>query len=55
MAKICRVIQIKLNQLVQGNVHIITTYQRSVFKLYHSDQHLSGVFTYKMAAKTDWH
>ena len=36
----CRVVQIKLNQSVQENVHMIT-YQKSVFKRYHSYKHIS--------------
>jgi len=38
MAKICRVIQIKLNQLCP---HASLTYQQSAFKRYHSDKHFS--------------
>jgi len=30
------------------------TYQQGVFKRHHSDKHLSE-FTYKMAAKINWH
>ena len=30
------------------------TYQQSSFKRYHSDKHFS-VFTYKVAAKINWH
>ena len=33
---------------------MILTYQQSVFKRYHSDKH-SQRFTYKMAAKMNWH
>ena len=38
MAKICRVIQIKLNQLCP---YASLTYQQSAFKRYHSDKHFS--------------
>jgi len=31
------------------------TYQKSIFKRYHSDKHFPQVFTYKMAAKINWH
>jgi len=41
MAKIYRFIQIKLNQSVKENVHVTLTYQESVFKRYHSDEHFS--------------
>ena len=41
MAKIYRVIQIKLNQLVYEMCTWSMTYQQSVFKRYHSDRHLS--------------
>jgi len=39
MAKIYRVIQIKLNQLGSENVHVIDLYQQNVFKRYYSDKH----------------
>jgi len=41
MAKIYRFIQIKLNQSVQENVHVMLTYHESVFKRYHSDEYFS--------------
>ena len=41
MAKIYRVIKIKLDQLIKENVHMFTDLQQSVFKHYHSDRHLS--------------
>ena len=41
MAKIYRVVKIKLNQLIKENVHMFTDLQQSVFKHYHSDRHLS--------------
>jgi len=43
MAKINRVIQIKLNQLVQENVHMISDLptKRRLFKRYHGDKHFS--------------
>ena len=41
MAKIYRVFQIKLNQLVYEMCTWSMTYQQSVFKRYHSDRHLS--------------
>jgi len=44
-------IKLNLNQLVYENVR---THQQSVFKRYHSDKHFSE-FTYKMAAKINWH
>jgi len=46
MAKIHRVIQIKLNQLVLKNVHMTyqLTYQQSVFKRYHSDKHFEEFY-----------
>jgi len=36
---------------------MITDYQPSVglFKRYRSDKHFSKVYTYKMAAKINWH
>jgi len=40
MEKIYRVIQIKLNQLVEENIHT-QTYQQIVFKRYHGDEHFS--------------
>ena len=40
MAKIYRVIQIKLNQFKKSSIWSLT-YQQSVFKRYHSDKHFS--------------
>jgi len=40
MAKICRVIQIKLNQFKKTSIWSLT-YQQSVFKRYRSDKHFS--------------
>ena len=42
MAKIYRVIQIKLNQIVYEMFTRSLDYQQSVFKRYHSDKHFSG-------------
>ena len=56
MAKVYRVIQMQLNHLVKAKyLHVMLTYQQSVFKRYHSDQHFSEFFTYKMAAKINGH
>jgi len=55
MAKIYRVIQIKLNQLVQENVRIITDLPIKRIKRYHSDKNFLDFFAYKMAAKINWH
>jgi len=41
MAKIYRVIQIKLNQLVSENVHVITDLPTKRFTRCHSDRHFS--------------
>jgi len=44
MAKIYRVVQIKLNQLIYENVHNYDhylTYQKSVFKRFYGDKHFS--------------
>jgi len=42
MAKICRVIQIKSNQIFQENVHMITDLPtKRIFKGCHSDRHFS--------------
>jgi len=51
MAKIYRVIQIKLNQLVSENVHMISDLEQNVFKRYHSRpiKYLSEMI--KIAAK----
>jgi len=49
MAKIYRVIQIKLNQLVSENVHVITDLPTKRFTRCHSD--ISQSFAYNMAAK----
>jgi len=49
MAKIYRVIQIKLNQLVSENVHMISDLEQNVFKRYHSIKYLSEMI--KIAAK----
>jgi len=47
MAKVYRVIQIQLNHSVKAkNLHVMLTYQQSVFKRYHSDQHFSVEFFY---------
>jgi len=55
MAKIYRVIQIKLNQLVSDKVHMVTDLPTKRFKRYRSDRHFSYSFTYKMTAEIDWH
>ena len=58
MAKIYRVRpnQTKLNQLVEENIHIITdlAYQQSVSQRY-PVTNIYQSFTYKMAAKINWH
>ena len=41
MTKICRVIQIKLNQFKKMSVWSLTCHQQSLFKRYHGDQHFS--------------
>jgi len=41
MTKIYRVIQIKLNQLVEENVHMITNLPTKHIKRYHNDKHFS--------------
>jgi len=49
--KICHVIQIKCNQLVEENVHMI-------INPYLSDIRVTNIyksFTHKMAAGTSWH
>jgi len=53
MAKIYRVIQIKLNQFNKMFIGS-PTYQESVLRRYQTGKHFSDVFTYKMAAKIDW-
>ena len=58
MAKIYRVIHIKLNRLVYENVHthiLSLTYQQSVFKRCHSDKHLPVFHLYNMAMKINWY
>ena len=52
MAKIYHVIQIKLNQLVSENVHIITDLPAKRIQALSQQQTFLRVFTYKMAAKT---
>ena len=52
MAKIYRVVYIKLSQLVQENVHMITDLPTKRFKRYHGDKHFSEFFSYKMSAKS---
>ena len=51
MAKIHRVIQVKLNQLVLENVHIITGSPTKRVQAISQSQTFQRVFTYKMAAK----
>jgi len=50
MAKIYRVIQMKLNQLVCENVRVIS--QQSVFKRYRSDKHFLGVLPTRRRQKS---
>ena len=56
MAQTCRVIRMKLKHLVQENVHMIT--DLATIKAYLSAitvTNISQTFTYKMAAKINWH
>jgi len=58
MAQTCRVIQMKLKHLVQENVHMITDLLVATIKAYLSAitvTNISQTFTYKMAAKINWH
>jgi len=53
MAKIYRLIQIKLNQLVQENVYMITDLPlKRIFKRYHSDKHFSEFLRTKWRQKS---
>ena len=54
MAKIYRVIQIKLNRFKKMSTRSLT-YQQSIFSHYRSDKTFLRVFTYKMAAKINRH
>ena len=49
--KIYHVIQIKFNHLVYENVHMIINYRQSDSRV----RNISRSFTYKMAAKINWH
>jgi len=51
MAKIYRVIQIKLNQLVQENVRIITDLPIKRIKRYHSDKNFLDFFCLQNGGK----
>ena len=52
MAKIYRVIQMKLNRIVFKMFIWSPTYQQSVFKRYHSDKHFSGFLTTRWRQKS---
>ena len=53
MAKIYRVIQMKLNQLVLENVRMITDLPtKRIFKRYHSDKHFSECLTKRWRQKS---
>jgi len=55
MANIYRVIHIKLNQLVQENVHTITDFTNEAYLSTITVANIFQSFTYKMAAKINGH
>jgi len=54
MAKIYRVIRIKLNQFKKMSIWSLTC-QQSVFKRYHSDKHLSEFYLQDGGTKINWY
>jgi len=54
MANIYRIIQIKSNHLLSENVHMIAELPTKRIIAHHNDKRLQS-FTYKMAAKINWH